>query len=80
MSEGRLWPVPLWQPFCHYFSVADEETEACGDDGTQLGLEAGFLHPEPVFFPLLSLSALSRAWHQRLIAHCILATVLSPPG
>lgn len=51
----------LWQPLCHYFSSADEDTEAGGDEGAQLGLEASFLCPDPVVFPLFSRSPRSPA-------------------
>ena len=70
---------PLW----HYFSYADEETEARGDDGAQLGCEARFLYPKPVFSPLLSLrpsspDPLPGAKDSSL--YCVLATVLGERG
>lgn len=70
---------PLW----HYFSYADEETEARGADGVQLGREASFLYPKPVFSPLLSLrpsspDSLPGARDSSL--YCVLATVLCERG
>ena len=60
-----LWSQHLWWPFCHYFSFAGGGTEACGDDGVQLGCEAAFSIRSPCC--LHQFWALSCAWSQRLL-------------
>ena len=62
----------------HYFSFADEETEAPGDDGVQLGSEASFPHRQSMF-SLLPLPKSPEPCHVPGAAHsslqCVLTTV-----